>query len=558
MATGVVSREGSRLVADLMALPPPVRRQFLADLPRADRAVVFAAAKRDLGSMYGVWVDDPVGFLTMVVGYTLWSKQVEGLSSVATNQRTAIPACYGVGKTSVTGAGAVVWYVATRPVGTVKVATTAPKLEKVRTQLWPEIDRMRARANLPGVVDQAQWRLPTDSGRDYITAFGMAAPANREDAAQGIHAPHVMIVADEAGGIGGKPGESLNAAMTGANSRLLILGNPPLDEEGSWFEHVCAEADVNVVRIAWPDSPNATGTEHLPCRTCPPQMPEHSFATHLIDAAWVERVRRNYGEDSNYYRSKVLALWPEGGPSKTIPAAWVAAARERTLVVEPSTWVRLGVDVAADGGDEFAIGKWLGNAGRIVHRSSGAANANAVDVAGKVKEHIAIAEEEARALGSVRPVRVKVDVIGVGWGVVSILRKWREEGQFTAEIVGVSVGKAARDPKRFANQRAEMWWEFREELQPSPATGDPTIALDIDEHTSAQFAAPNYGHTSGGAIVIEKKSDIIGRGLPSPDRAEALILGRYEPEHVGPARVASASSARLPRVSPGARRGPSR
>jgi hypothetical protein len=98
-------------------------------------------------------------------------------------------------------------------------------------------------------------------------------------------------------------------------------------------------------------------------------------------------------------------------------------------VVKRGAWVRLGVDVAADGGDEFAIYRVGGDMVHHRHHSSGAVNANAVDVAERVLEEINRAEKLAAALGSKAAVRVKVDTIGVGWGVVGMLQRWAGPSQ---------------------------------------------------------------------------------------------------------------------------------
>jgi hypothetical protein len=68
--------------------------------------------------------------------------------------------------------------------------------------------------------------------------------------------------------------------------------------------------------------------------------------------------------------------------------------------------------------------------------------------------------------GSSQIVIVKVDAIGLGWGVVGLLEAWGREGLHGARIVGVNVAERALDPGRFRNQRAEMWWNGRQLLQP--------------------------------------------------------------------------------------------
>jgi hypothetical protein len=76
-------------------------------------------------------------------------------------------------------------------------------------------------------------------------------------------------------------------------------------------------------------------------------------------------------------------------------------------------------------------------------------------------------------------VSVKVDAIGLGWGVVGLLEAWGREGLHGARIVGVNVAERALDSGKFRNQRAEMWWNGRVLLQPD-GSGFQVVRLDVD------------------------------------------------------------------------------
>jgi hypothetical protein len=45
-----------------------------------------------------------------------------------------------------------------------------------------------------------------------------------------------------------------------------------------------------------------------------------------------------------------------------------------------------------------------------------------------------------------------------------------------------------------------------------------------DGRPQAQFAALQYGFTSQGQLKVESKEEMRDRGVPSPDRADALAL----------------------------------
>jgi hypothetical protein len=147
-------------------------------------------------------------------------------------------------------------------------------------------------------------------------------------------------------------------------------------------------------------------------------------------------------------------------------------------------------------------------------------------VAGVILEHINNATALHTARGISQKVRVKIDTIGVGWGVVSLLKTWQNENRHSAEIVAVNVAERPKDQAKFKNQRAEMWWNTRSLLQPKDDKQD--LRLDVDRAVLAQLAGPTFKSDSSGRIQIESKVDMKKRGVHSPDRAEAILLALYE------------------------------
>lgn len=419
------------------------------------------------------------------------------------------------------------WWGASHPPGTAMVATTATTFRQVRNILWPHVRRLVERHDLPGHTSQVEWRMGSE-----LIAYGFSSGDNNEAAVQGIHAPHLLIVVDEAGGISHTLGQAMEALMTGDHTRLLVIGNPPTDDEGSWFERACNSPLYNVIPISAYDTPNFTGEDPGQCKSCPPTTPTHSVGTHLVDRDWVEDVIAEFGEDSAFVQARVFARFPRNSINRVIPLTWCEMAQANEDYVS-SGRIRLGVDVAADGGDEFVVAWADGMKGSIHHKSSGGENQNAVDVAFAILKQIRAAEAVHKERGIPEPVRVKIDALGVGWGVVGILEMWGREGKHHSTIVGVKVSERAGDPEKYTNQRAEMWWTGRMLVQPD-ADDRQQIKLDVDRTTIAQLAGPKYKSDSAGRIQIESKPDMKRRGVPSPDRAEAILLAFYEPPGKAP------------------------
>lgn len=492
----------------LSSLPDDVRVGILERLTLEERDLL--NRQIDAEGPWARYRDDPVRFVTVALGEDVWSKQIEILESLRDHKRTAVPACHAPGKSHI-AARAIAWWVAVHPPGTVRVVTTATTFRQVKGILWPHIRAVVHRHSLPGEVFTTEWKIDGE-----IVADGFSPAEHNESAVQGIHAENLLIVVDEAGGISNTIGQALEALMTGGHTRLLLLGNPPTNNVGSWFERSCSSDLYNVIPIPASATPNFTGEKVGP------------WARNLVDRQWTDDVIRAFGEESPFVQARVHARFPRTTETAVIPIDWIEQAM--TLDSDPGP-VRLGVDVAADGGDEFVIAQIHGQTGRIVHTSRG--NRSPVEVAGRVLHAIEQAQAIHTSQGTREPVRVKIDAIGVGWGVAGLLEEWGREGRHNAEIVAVNVSQAAYDRERFANQRAEMWWTGREAMQPDE-DGYQELALEIDHSTMMQLAAPSYRANSSGRLQIESKAEMSKRGIGSPDRAEALLLALFEPPRWSP------------------------
>lgn len=586
---GVKSKEARSIALQLLDVPIEPRRSYLNTLSEKERAFVFAEVLRETGTLYGLWHDSPSAFIEDVLGETLWSRQKVFLDAIVRPEikRVIVPAGFGIGKTWSSGR-LTAWAGAVNPIGSMTIVTTATRMRQVRSQLWPHIKTAVAKGKLPGRTDTIQWIAPDMYGIDKQVAYGFTAPANDEAALQGVHGdPKLLIIVDEAGGIAPLIGKGTNNLLTG-DAKLLAIGNPAMNEPGSWFEGAAADGDdpeertTTTVQISTLDSPAITGEPTPICRSCVPNLDGHTIAggvpSHLPDWAWLRNTLREYGvivppnmrdreqirelgreSGQPYVIAKVLAEFPRDTGNQVMPSSWVDAAEAvedptgeeyvrpidlelpgefDTFTVKKGAWVRLGVDVAADGGDEFAVYRMVGDVIHQRHTSSGAQNADPLRVAEKILAEIEAAEKLRVALGTPQPVRVKIDRNGLGWGVVGILERWRKSGRHKADIVGVMVSESPHVDDEAAvmrpwRKRDEMWLTGRFLLQPDPSTGYGRLRLRLDHKAKIQLSLPRLGNNSSGYTVIESKDSMRKRGLSSPDRGEAAILSFYEPIPVG-------------------------
>jgi hypothetical protein len=112
-----------------------------------------------------------------------------------------------------------------------------------------------------------------------------------------------------------------------------------------------------------------------------------------------------------------------------------------------------------------------------------------------------------------------VDVIGVGGGVFDRLNEQ------SLPVRPFRSNEAPNDQKRYFNKRAEVYWTFRTALERGEIDLPPE---GEDDKLIAQMGSIHFEYMSNGKIKIESKEDMMERGLPSPDRLDAVIMAWHK------------------------------
>lgn len=462
-----------------------------------------------------------------LLGY-FWSKQKEVALSVVGNRRTAVRSCHGTGKTYEAAALAA-WWGSVWPQGDARVVTLGPTGAQLAGQMWAELNTMHARFRLPGRTTKTEWWMG-----EWQAGVGRSPQDTDGTALQGYHAARVLVIAEEACGLSETLVEAAESLMSNEDCRLLMIGNP--DDPNTAFAAACKPGSgYNVIHIPASSTPNFTGED------VPPWL-----AKLLVSKVWVAERLKKLGESSPVYKSKVLAEFPEQSTDSMVPITKVQAALERGKAKTGPLPAGgdLGVDVARFGGDAVAIVYRSGDDFQLVDRDR---KRDLMHVAGMV----------VRAIEKYRPLRCKVDVIGMGGGPVDRLREMqREEGCSEAlrvcSIVGVDVGKPAMEDhpldgdavvrtdektgKRkpmYKLVRSQLNWHMRDRfvedriniLPPDMPEGREADNDDL----ASQAAQIKYEYTSDGLLKVEAKevtkARLKGR---SPDDWDALVLAGAE------------------------------
>ena len=139
--------------------------------------------------------------------------------------------------------------------------------------------------------------------------------------------------------------------------------------------------------------------------------------------------------------------------------------------------------------------------------------------------------------------RIVYDNIGVGAGVKAQFR--RKNGK--VQTLGFNAGGAVYKPDAkytddkknrdmFANIKAQAWWMVRDRFYKTWRAvhhgdnypEDQLISLSGGlhelEYLTAELSRPQVDYDQNGRVKVESKKDMKKRGIPSPNRADALVM----------------------------------
>lgn len=470
------------------------------------RSPDFASALADiLDPPPSAYASDPVGFARDTFGFACWSKQAEILEALRDHDRVCVRSSHGIGKTA-TAAQAVLWFLAAHPNS--RVITTAPTWTQVEQLLWRAIRGQVGRAHQrdAGRMFPASHTTKLELGPEW---FALGQSTDQPERFQGHHADHLLLVVDEASGVAEAIFEAAEGFLTAAGAKVLLIGNPTMLGGQFYRAFTTDRARWHQIHISTLDTPNYTGE---------PVAPE--VARALPRADWAAEMADAWGQDSPVYQVRVLGNFPTNAADSVIPLAWVEAAQRRfaeTDHAELGPLKTIGVDVARAGTDRTVLAVrhdlTVTTLERLPHQGT-------MDTTGRVVAALSAMSE----IPLLAPTAI-VDVIGIGAGVVDRL------SELSVQVVAFNASERSdrRDKTGqlgFVNNRAAMWWNLREMLDPD---GGGQIALPPDDRLTGDLTTPKWRVMSGGKIQIESKDEIRKRLGRSTDDGDAVAMA-YWPE----------------------------
>lgn len=221
-------------------------------------------------------------------------------------------------------------------------------------------------------------------------------------------------------------------------------------------------------------------------------------------AAMPEELRRAY-------KDGIFSAAQKDADFQVIPTEWIRAAQARWVPKPPDNMgmTILSHDVALGGGDCNSYARRHGYWYDEVIKEKLSGFVDPIDLAAK----------------DISLMRDGCDIVvdmggGYGSGVYSHLKGNVKNLTLHGHNGSSESKKRSRDGKlKFANKRAEVWWKFRESLE--PGLGEP-VALPPDPELLADLAAPTWKLGPNG-IKIEPKEDIKKRLGRSPDKGDSVV-----------------------------------
>jgi|TARA_R100000482_G_scaffold101621_1_gene44796 hypothetical protein len=423
--------------------------------------------------------EDPALFVKAVLQADPQPWQEQALRAIRDNDRVAIRSGHGVGKTAFLSWVVLWWMLTHYPV---KVACTANTASQLSDVLWPEINKWGRK--LPEFF-QSQLEFKSDKielkgGSD---SFAVARTSRKEqpEALQGFHSPHMLFVVDEASGVPDIIFEVGQGAMSTAGAKTVMVGNPTRSS-GYFFD-------------AFSKNSERWWTKRVGCADA-----------STVSSDFLEDMARQYGEDSNIYRVRVLGEFPEADDDVVIPLHLLESATTRDVDAVENILPVWGLDVARFGDDRTALCKRQGNA--LVEPVKSWRNKDLMEVCG-----IILTEYESTPYQE-RPSEILVDSIGLGAGVVDRLN----EMDFGADIRGVNVAESPALGQRYGRLRDELWFKAREWLEARDCQ------MPQDDDLISELSSVRFKYLSSGKLKVESKDEMKRRGQKSPDLADSFVL----------------------------------
>lgn len=460
-----------------------------------------ASLRNDWVDLFAEWYDDPLSYFEVALrAHELRKWQRSLLAEIRDRRqggelhtRVHVRTNHGSGKTYLAG-GLCNWWQTTRPGA--RTFTTAPTWELLETRLWVEI-RKHYQKSLPEtrlgelMPRSARWYTGGDSNPDWFAMGGSSDhPANLE----GFHSWAMARIIDEAKAVPDAVYTATDGMFFPCDESFDLWISTPSTRNGRFYERDLADDDATLIRrVVTIDDLIADG------------MP-----------GAVEGKKRfivDYGGEHTFeYRSRAMAEYIDNAEGSLFPFSWIERAmmsdeeRERAglPIFHVGGRATVGYDVAGSvSGDENAVMSAYGPDNLIRYEVHDGQHWHQHDTMISKDRVIEFARD-------LKPMRVRVDVQGLGKGVSDAIMREIAERHLPFFVEEYRSADPAEDPDRFINQKAENAWSVRTMLE------QDRLRLPKSPMLRKQMAEMKYEVRNGKIRVIDPDD--------SPDHWDAVLM----------------------------------
>jgi len=425
------------------------------------------------------------------INYFLDDPQVDIVKAVNHSKRTTVVTGKGIGKSMIASCLALTFMTLySYP----KVAISAPAGSQLDSALWPEINKWLRNSALEPLFEHT---------RDYIKY--VPDPASEwkiyrktpkdETCAQGLHAPNMLIIIDEASGVKDESLQAFDGTLTDNtlnNNKILLIGNGNRPD-GLFFETHTKKGTLEY----WN------------------RLSYSAFQSRFKDDEQIKYIESRYGKEHPRYLIEIMGQFPDANAQSFISYADVVEASGRWCEYKkyceangkPKGPVEIGLDCAGDGEDQNVA---IARHGNYVFKPITEKYGKPKDIAKMTTDYI----KDIRAItGYDDSIKVKIDTTGgYGTGPWAILD---DDTENNIEAIKVNFAWKANKEDEFDSIASEMWDNVRYLMRDMVLYPHDNFLL---EEIYTRKIAPSA------RIKIQPKKEFKKEYKASPDRADALVL----------------------------------
>jgi len=401
--------------------------------------------------------------------------------------RGAVSSGHGIGKSTVC-AWVVDWIMSTRPFA--QGSVTANKWDQLKTKTWASIKKWT------GLCYTGHWFVVNDNGmyhREYRDTWFCTPQSCKEENSEAFAGQHAatstsFYIFDEDSAVPDKIHEVAEGGLTDGEPMIFRFGNPTRNTGD--FYTACFGRGRDLWKPIIVDARTSR------------------FTNKQLFEDWLKQYAEAGGEDSDFYRVRVLGLPPKASELQYIDQQRVWDAQKRALpAVFADEPLVAGVDVS-DGGSAWNVIRFRRG---LDARSIPPIRIPGEAVRGDRSMFLAkLSEVLTQTYNGVQVAQMFVDS-AFGAPYVERLHSMQHRN-----VTEVRFGAASPDI-HYANLRAYMWSRVKDWL-PSGAIDEQDVRLETD------LTGPGFHINRQDKLVIESKEDMAKRGVASPDDGDALAL----------------------------------